>query len=71
MPIGKGFTLLFEVAKDILFYGFFSQDDFRDYQSLPRVSQYTNLVLLPYNPNQAIAPTTFTQKLQQINKIIY
>lgn len=58
-------------AKDILFYGFFSQDDFRDYQSLPRVSQYTNLMLLPYNPNQAIAPTTFTQKLQQINKIIY
>ncbi len=58
-------------AKDILFYGFFSQDDFIDYQSLPRVSQYTNLVLLPYNPNQAIAPTTFTQKLQQINKIIY
>lgn len=58
-------------AKDILFYGFFKQNNFKAYLSLSRVSQYTNLVLLPYNPNQLITPITFKQKLQQTNKIIY
>lgn len=58
-------------AKDILFYGFFNKDEFKEYDKLPRVSQYTNLVLLPYNPNELTSPTTYSQKQKAINKIIY
>ena len=58
-------------ANSILFYGFFSSNDFTKYDRLPRVSQYTNLVLLPYNPNQLINESTYAEKQKQINHIIY
>lgn len=58
-------------AKDILFYGFFNKQEFRNYHQLPRVSQYTNLVLLPYNPNEQINVPTFAQTQQKINHIIH
>ena len=58
-------------AKSILFYGFFNSKDFTKYDQLPRVSQYTNLVLLPYNPNQLVNEPTYAEKQKQINHIVY
>lgn len=57
-------------AKDILFYGFFNQSEFKQYHLLPRVSQYSNLVLLAYNPNQLVYTPTFAEAQRQILQII-
>lgn len=57
-------------AKDILFYGFFNQSEFKQYHLLPRVSQYSNLVLLAYNPNQLVYNPTFAEAQRQILQII-
>lgn len=57
-------------AKDILFYGFFNQSEFKQYHLLPRVSQYSNLVLLAYNPNQLVYNLTFAEAQRQILQII-
>ncbi|QNT44612.1 glycerophosphodiester phosphodiesterase [Lactobacillus kefiranofaciens] len=57
-------------AKDILFYGFFNQSEFKQYYLLPRVSQYSNLVLLAYNPNQLVYNPTFAEAQRQILQII-
>ena len=58
-------------AKDILFYGFFNKNDFKDYDLLPRVSQYTNLALLPYNPNELVTSSSYWQRQKATNKILY
>ncbi|NRO58968.1 hypothetical protein IMAU30014_01602 [Lactobacillus helveticus] len=57
-------------ADQILFYGFFSKKAFQQYNKLPRVSKYTNLVLLPFNPNKLTLTPTYWQKQKQINHII-
>lgn len=58
-------------ANQILFYGFFNKQAFKDYKKLPRVSHYTNLALLTYNPNSQIKEQTFSEKQKAINRIIY
>ncbi|MCT3599524.1 glycerophosphodiester phosphodiesterase [Lactobacillus amylovorus] len=58
-------------ANQILFYGFFSKQAFADYKKLPRVSHYTNLALLTYNPNNPIKELTFNEKQKAVNHIIY
>lgn len=58
-------------ANQILFYGFFNKQAFKDYKKLPRVSHYTNLALLTYNPNSQIKEQTFSEKQKVINRIIY
>ena len=58
-------------ANQILFYGFFSKQAFADYKKLPRVSHYTNLALLTYNPNNPIKELTFSEKQKAVNHIIY
>lgn len=58
-------------SKDILFYGFFNKNDFKDYDLLPRVSQYTNLALLPYNPNELVTSSSYWQRQKATNKILY
>ena len=58
-------------ANQILFYGFFNKQAFKDYKKLPRVSHYTNLALLTYNPNSQIKEQTFSEKQKAINQIIY
>ena len=58
-------------ADQILFYGFFNKKAFQQYNNLPRVSKYTNLVLLPFNPNKLIFTSTYWQKRKQINQIIH
>ena len=57
-------------ADQILFYGFFSKKAFQQYNKLPRVSKYTNLVLLPFNPTKLTLTPTYWQKQKQINHII-
>ena len=58
-------------ANQILFYGFFNKQAFKDYKKLQRVSHYTNLALLTYNPNSQIKEQTFSEKQKAINRIIY
>ena len=58
-------------ANQILFYGFFNKQAFKDYKKLPRVSHYTNLALLTYNPNSQLKEQTFSEKQKAINRIIY
>ncbi|RVU69871.1 MULTISPECIES: glycerophosphodiester phosphodiesterase [Lactobacillus] len=58
-------------AKDILFYGFFKQSDFKQYNKLPRVSQYSNLVLLPFTPEKLVYTPTYLESQKQMKQIIY
>lgn len=58
-------------ANDILFYGFFSKNDFNEYNALPRISHYHNLALLSYpwiNPTLQI--NSYYQLLHYTNSII-
>lgn len=57
-------------AKDILFYGFFTKQDFKEYNKLPKISRYNNLILLSY-PNLPSAKTlNYFEILKNTQKII-
>lgn len=56
-------------AKDILFYGFFSKQDFTYYQALPKLSRYPNIALLSYPIEPANKVPSFLTNQKIINKL--
>lgn len=58
-------------AKDVLFYGFFTPDDFHEYNKLPRVSRYNNIALLSYRTPTLPKENTCLDSIISTNKIIY
>ncbi|MDF7638477.1 glycerophosphodiester phosphodiesterase family protein [Lactobacillus sp. ESL0791] len=57
-------------AKDVLFYGFFDNHDFQEYNRLPRMSRYTNIALLVFQQPVPVTPS-YTKLVKQTGKIIY
>lgn len=55
-------------AKDILFYGFFTKNSFKQYHSLNRISRYHNLALLPYRLPQ-VKTNSYWQNIKFIQKL--
>lgn len=57
-------------AKDILFYGFFNKKDFQDYNSLPKISRYNNLVLFSYPNLPTYKTMNYFEILKSTHKVI-
>lgn len=47
--------------QDILIYGIFSNNEIKQFHQLPKISQYTNLALLPYYNYQIYIPSFMTK----------